>query len=307
MSECWDVIVVGGGPAGLSAALVLGRSLRRTLIVDSREPRNAPSHALHGFLTRDGIDPHEFRRSAAEELARYGVQMRADTVVDAAVCDVGFSVKLEDGTELRSRKLLLATGVRDVLPEIEGLAERFGDSVLHCPYCDGWEAKGRKLGVYGEGDAGVAFAVQVAHWSPDVIFTPPDPEALSKAHRRDLAAARIEIAPEPVVRLEGPGTRLEHLVLRSGRQIAREALFFKAGCVLASDLAQRLGCKQDGASVRADPSGTTCVPGVYVAGDMSPQPKLAIVAAAEGMQAAMELHSEMRREDVDPRRVSRAG
>ncbi len=166
-----DVVIVGAGPAGLSAALMLGRCRRSVLVVDHGRNRNAASHALHGFLTRDGTPPAEFLRLAREELAQYAtVELRAGEVVDAECRSDSFCVTLASGEEVPSRKLLLATGVVDNLPEVPGFRELYGRSVFHCPYCDGWELRDQPLAIYGRGDRGVGVALELTAWSRDLVL-----------------------------------------------------------------------------------------------------------------------------------------
>lgn len=177
----WDVIIVGGGPAGLNAALVLGRCRRRVLIFDDGKPRNAVSHALHGFLSRDGVDPAQLRAIGREQLALYpSVTLDAEQVVDAARTETGFTVCTSDGREFRARKLLLSAGVVDVLPEAPGFAELYGRGVFHCPYCDGWEMRDQPLAVYGRGDdKGAGLALEMKLWSQDVVLCSDGPSDLT--------------------------------------------------------------------------------------------------------------------------------
>jgi thioredoxin reductase len=164
----WDAIILGGGPAGLSAALILGRCRRRVILCDTGRPRNAASRALHGFLTRDGIEPAEFLRIGRRQLARYGTVLVRRQAVDARRTDGGFEVDLAGGGRLVARTLLIATGVADRLPPIEGLRALYGRAVFHCPYCDGWEVENRPLAVYGRGRSGMGLALALRTWSRQV-------------------------------------------------------------------------------------------------------------------------------------------
>ena len=218
----WDCIIVGGGPAGLSAALMLGRCRRRVLLCDVGGQRNLRSHAMHGYLTRDGVSPAEFLRLARAELGRYGtVECRELEIVEATREDGGFAVRAADGTRLRTRKLLLATGVIDELPALEGLDALYGTSVHHCPYCDAWEWRDRPLAAYGEGEAACGLALSLTFWSPDVLLCTGGAELPDGAAAR-LAAAGVKIREEPVLRLEGKGGRLERIVFASGEPAREE-------------------------------------------------------------------------------------
>ena len=203
----FDVIIVGAGPAGLSAALVLGRCRRRVLVCDAGQPRNAASHGLHLYLTRDGIDPAEFLAIAREQLRPYEtVQHRRARVADAARVAEGFEIVLEaeDGvTEERitARKLLLATGVVDTLPEIDGLRAFYGTSVFHCPYCDGWEMRDQPLAVYGRGANGVGLALELSFWTPHLTLCTDGPGELSEEDRERLWKRRIYLREEEINRL----------------------------------------------------------------------------------------------------------
>ncbi|MEO5573123.1 MAG: NAD(P)/FAD-dependent oxidoreductase [Gammaproteobacteria bacterium] len=294
----YDTIIVGGGPAGLSAALILGRCRRRVLVCDSGQPRNAASHAMHGFLTRDGIHPAEFLRTAREELGTYDVELRAIQVSEARRDGVGFEVTLEDGTRLQCRKLLLATGIVDRVPNLEGFEPLYGHSVHHCPYCDGWEVRDQPLAVYGRGKHGLMFSLTMRRWSQDLILFTDGPALLRKSEREKLKHLEIKLCETRIARLEGTEGKLERIVLVTDEIIARRALFFTLGWNQRSDLAARLGCKLTRkAGVHCNKLGETCVPGLYVAGDTSRDVQLVIVAAAEGTKAAFAINTALQKQD----------
>ena len=286
-----DVLIVGAGPAGLSAALVLGRCRRRVLVCDDARPRNAASRALHGFLSRDGIAPRELLRIAREDLARYEtVEVRHAKVVDVQRHPSHFEVALANGQALSTRKLLLATGIVDVLPQVEGIEDLYGTSVFHCPYCDGWEQRDRPLAAYGRGKEGAEFALSLTTWSRDLVLLTGG-AALAEAERERLARFGIALREERVLRLEGRAGQLERVVFEAGEPLARAALFFSLGVRQRSELPARLGCRvteEDGA--RTGALEETPVPGLYVAGDATRDFHLAIVAASDGARAAFAIN-----------------
>jgi thioredoxin reductase len=294
----YDVVVVGGGPAGLGAALTLGRALRRTLVVDGGAPRNAPSPAAHNVFTRDGTPPAELLRLARADLAAYPwVTHRAGTVAAAEPAGGGgFAVTLADGARVRSRLVLLASGVVDVLPPVPGLAERWGVSALHCPFCHGTEVAGRPLAVYGRGAGAVEQALLIAGWTRDLALLTDGPagdgpDGLTPEHRARLAAAGVAVREERVARLDGPGRSLEAVAFADGAALPRAAVFLRAPQRLRGDLAERLGCALTPAGlVAADAEmlthGRTSVPGVYAAGDGAGRMQQVGAAAADGSAAA---------------------
>ena len=296
-----DVIIVGGGPAGLSAALVLGRCRRRVLICDTGHPRNAASHGLHGFLTRDGIEPAQFLRLAREQLRPYEtVELRQAEVTGARRLASGFEVTLNNGEVISSRKLLLATGVVDDVPSIEGLAELYGRSVFHCPYCDGWEMRDQSLAVYGRGENGLGLTLELLLWSRDLVLCTDGPAELSEDERQRLAHHEIRIREDRIRRLEGSDGALERIVFANGEPLTRSAMFFSTGQRQASDLAEKLGCKfTEQGCVDTGEYETTNVPGLYVAGDASRLVQFVIVAASEGAQAAVAINKELMKEDLN--------
>ncbi len=296
--QLWDVIVVGAGPAGLSAALILGRCRRRVLVLDSNRPRNHASRAVHGFLTRDGIPPRELRRLAREQLAPYDTVRLAQLEVTRALpIASGFQIVLGDGTRRRSRKLLLATGVIDETPDLEGFDEFYGKSLFHCPYCDGWESRDRAIAVYGRGKNVVGLAIKLTAWSRDLVVC-TDGERLSSRHLALLDAHGIGARPQRIARLEGRRGQLERVIFADGEALARDVMFFSTRQRQASDLAAQLGCAftRKGA-VATGEYELTDVPGVFVAGDASRLVQLAIVAASEGAQAAFAINTQLTDED----------
>ena len=238
-SPTYDAIVIGGGPAGLSAALILGRCRRRILVCDAGQPRNASSTALHGFLTRDGISPLEFLRLAREELSQYGVELLLRQVVEAAATSSGFEVVLSDGRRITCRKLLLATGVVDRLPDVEGAKEMYGRSLFHCPYCDGWESRDQPLAVYGSDHAAAGLALGLKTWSGDVVLCTGGMRLAGEEADR-LSRNGVSIRREKVLRFEGTDGRLERVVFAAGEPLERRAVFFHSGAHQRSPLAERL-------------------------------------------------------------------
>jgi len=287
----YDAIIIGGGPAGLSAALVLGRARRRVLVCDNGRQRNRHSDAMHGYLTRDGIPPKEFLRLAQEEVASYGVEIQRVTVKDAKAVDGVFEIVLEDGTTCRGKKLLIATGVADTLPPISNVEEFYGRSVHHCPYCDGWEHKDERIAVYAK-TAGAALELKT--WSSDVMLFTDGPARLLRKDRESLTAHGITIRKEKIAKLEGTDGRMTGVVFENGETIARDAMFFSTGQSQACDLATGLGCMLNKrGTIETDKKGFVNVPGLFVAGDATHDVQLVIVAAAEGAKAGIAINESL--------------
>jgi thioredoxin reductase len=296
----FDAIIVGGGPAGLNAALVLGRCRRSVLLCDLGSPRNSVSRGVHGFITRDGTLPFEMRDLGRAELARYpSVEIRDTGVDDIEFEPDGFEAVLSDGTRERARKVLLATGVADNLPDIPGFRELYGHGVFNCPYCDGWEERDRRFAVYGQGDHGLNFALQLKTWSDDIVLLGDGVCGFSNEQRGLLNRNGIVIREEKVTFLESVDDTLRAVRFADGSSMPRDALFFITGAKLNCGLATKLGCElTEKGVVRTRGNEKTNIPGLFVAGDASQRAQFAVVAAAEGALAALEINSQLARENL---------
>jgi thioredoxin reductase len=294
-----DVVIVGGGPAGLSAALILGRCRRQVLLCDTGQPRNRASKAIHGLLGREGLPPSAFLKEARQELTRYkSVSFQATRVIDIRPAEGGFAFDCAGGLGGVASKVLLATGIVDEVPEIAGIEPLYGVSVHHCLYCDGLEYAGKSVAAFGKGDKGADLAVMMKHWMGDVVACSDGTEVSANAARK-LKQHGIPLRSEQVVALEGANGVLTKIKFKSGPDLERAGLFFSTGCHQASDLSQRLGCKRDekGGVVTDPATEETSVPGVYVAGDVSRDVLLVSVAIAEGAKAAVAINKAFLRRD----------
>ena len=296
-----DTIIVGAGPAGLSAALMLGRCRRSVVVFDDGHPRNAASQAIHGFLTRDGMAPGEFLQLAREELGRYETVSVRDERVISAQCrpDAKFEVALEGGERVSARKLLLATGVVDNLPAIQGFSDFYGRSVFHCPYCDGWEVRDRPIALYGNGERGLGLSLELTGWSRDLVLCTDGPCEIDADGRARLARHGIAIHEAKVARLDGRDGTLTDIVFEDGSRLQRSAMFFTTGQSQRSDLLVQLGCRfNEKGTVQTGKYETTHLPGLFVAGDASRAVQWVIVAAAEGAEAAFVINTDLLKEDL---------
>jgi thioredoxin reductase len=299
----WDVVIAGAGPAGLSAALVLGRACRTVLLCDTGTGRNRASQEMHAYLSRDGVQPARFLDIARREVLKYpGVRFAPTEVQTARRKGLGFEVTLAGHGRVATRKLLIATGLWDIVPPIEGIEPLFGRSVFQCPYCDGWEMRDRRIAVYGRRQRGLHMARAMTAWARDIVLCTDGPARYSPDQRRQLLRNGIRLIEAPVARLEGARGQLRAVVFRSGESLPRDALFFDTPSRGQSRLAESLGCRfgRDGGVLCGDYEATS-VPGVFVAGNIIRDVQLSIVAAAEGARAAFGINRSLTREDFERR------
>jgi thioredoxin reductase len=301
----YDVLIIGAGSAGLSAALTLGRCLRRVLLADGGPPRNEASPGVHGFLTRDGIRPAELLRVSHEQLRPYEMVEVQCLQIDMVIRqDFGFRATGHGTADdalivIEARRVLLATGVSDILPPLPGFRELWGRGVLHCPYCHGWEVRHQPLAVYGRGRTVTGLALLVSRWSADVIVVTDGPGHLTPNARRRLRRQNIRIREEHVARLIGSASHdLQCIEFTDGSRLDRAALFLHAPQHQRSPLAAALGARiMSSGAVWVDKKGQTTIPGVYAAGDTAPGTQQALLAAAAGSQAAIALNESLTREE----------
>ena len=295
-NERYDVVVVGGGAAGLSAALVLGRARRRVAVVDGGEPRNTPAAHMQGYLSRDGMPPADLLAAGREEAAAYGVELIAGQVLSI---EPGFSIGLAEGGHLESRRLLIATGATDEVPPIPGLWERWGKDFLHCPYCHGWEVRDQPLGVLGTSAASVEHAQLIRQWTDDLIFFTHTHD-LTETEREQLEARDIRIVEGEVRGIVVEDDRLKGVVVGDGRPVDRDALFIRPEMrPRVEGLLEELDCQTDELGfILVDTAGRTSVPGVWAAGNVANPRAQVITAAGEGSAAAISINADLVQEDI---------
>lgn len=285
----YDVIIVGGSAAGLNAALVLGRFRRRVLVCDTQRPRNAAATAAHGFLTQDGTPPSEILRIGREQLRPYEtVELQTTEILTITPLSEGFELVAKDGTPYRSRRVLLATGLKDELPPIAGLSDYWGKGVYHCPYCHGWEARDQSIVAIGNADVVHHLGLLLRALSDTVsVVVQEESSSLSKSQQQTLTEHGITIHPSAVVAIEGNHEHITGVRLQNGDFIPCTAVFVRTLIQQHSPLAHQAGCAMnENGFVTADDFGRTSVEGVYAAGDMTTMMQQLIMAAASGAKAA---------------------
>ncbi|MBX3387825.1 MAG: NAD(P)/FAD-dependent oxidoreductase [Phycisphaeraceae bacterium] len=292
-----DVIIIGAGPAGLSAALVLARCRRDIVLIDHGHGRNRFARNMNGFLTRDGVPPKEFRELARRDLSKYQIRCIDEEVVHACPEGNGFLVTLKSGEGLRARKVLLATGVSDLLPRLDGFMECYGKTVHHCPYCDGYEHRDQRIATYGRGNAAIGIALTLRTWSADVTAC-LDGEEADDSHIAIAKKNGITVRRELVTRLHHEEGELRALHFARGEPLNADAMFFNTGQVQRSGLPKLLNCAfdNDGGVKTADRQQTT-IPGLFLAGDADKEVQFVIVAAAQGATAAVGINRELQDEE----------
>jgi thioredoxin reductase len=303
--EPFDVAIIGGGPAGLSAASMLGRCRRRTVVYDFGRPRNWATGGAHGYLGLEGTSPQVLLERGQLEARKYGVEI-AKSQVQSIHCNSleeqprHFSIYADDGN-VATRAVLLATGVKDQLPPIMGFAEYFGRSVHHCPYCDGWEHRDQRLVAFGEKSSAVPFAVSLLRWSSDVTHC-SNGRLLGVDERRMLARNGVTLEEDRIIELKGRDGILQSVLFSSGRSLECDAIFYNHHAHSISALVSDLGCRlNEEGFIHTDKSHGTSVAGVFAAGDLDGEVQMAIVAAAEGLVAAMEINQFLQHEEDEQR------
>jgi thioredoxin reductase len=301
MNDLFDVVIVGGGAAGLSGALVLGRCRRSVLLCDAGQPRNRASGAIHCLLGHEGVAPSELVTKGNLELKRYPtVTCVADSVIEIKPSGTEFEVRCAGGLASRARKVLLTTGLTDDVPQFEGIQKLYGKSVHHCPYCDGFEHRDQPLAVYGVGNKGAGLALMMKQWSKDIVLLTDGPPQISLDMEARLRQHEISVCSEKIEALEGTDDGvLQTIRLRSGVGLASTSMFFTTGCHQTSTLSASLGCARDekGGIVTDAVTEESSVRGVYVAGDASRDVLLVAVAIGEGAKAGVAINRALLQED----------
>jgi len=304
--ELLDCVIIGGGPAGLNAAVVLGRCRRSVLVFDTGQYRNRWSHGMHNYLTRDHVPPAAFLKICHEELKKYGVQIIHKKIVRAERDgDSHFEVCDSEGQIYHCRKLLVATGLTDNLPTLPGFEELYGKSVHHCPYCDGWEWRDRRMAVYAKTKDGSELCLALRNtWTDDVTYFTDGNTRIKGATREYLEASGIRIITDPLEQLEGKNGLLQGVRLKNGRLVPMDALVFVNGFTQQCDFAAAFGCNvgRKGAVI-TNRSQQTNITGLYVAGDTTRDMHFVVVAAAEGAKAAVNINKELVKELAEKKRT----
>lgn len=300
--QMWDVVIAGGGAAGLSAALTLARARRSVIVIDGGQPRNAPAESAHGLLGLEGVNPLVLLQRGREEASSYGAQIISAQVVESTVTDSGFEVTLDDGRVISARQLMIATGVIDELPDVDGLAQRWGRDVVHCPYCHGWEIREKKIGLLAIGPMSAMQALLFHQWSDSVQFFTQGLEFSDEELER-LAAVGIAVTTEPVIGIDVSRDQLSGVRLRDGEFIDLDALAVPALTRARTEGFDSLGLEISttpaGTTIVADALGHTSIPGVWSAGNAVNPGMQVSEAAANGARVAMTVNTELVFEDAD--------
>jgi thioredoxin reductase len=295
-----DCIIVGGGPAGLNAAVVLGRCRRKVLLFDSATYRNQYSHGVHNYLTRDDMLPGDLLKIAREEVKKYGAKMIMKKVVQARKNAEGyFVVRDQDDKTYYAKKLLIATGLLDHVPDIPGFKEFYGKAVFHCPYCDGWEMQDKEIGVYARNKNGYELCLALKCWTDKVTLYTDGRNKLKPTEVETLTANGVAIISYPVSHLEGSDPKLKYVHFKNGDKKRCDAVFFVNGFQQQCNLAETFGCEMTPKGVvHTNRHQQTNVEGLYVAGDADKDVHFVVVAAAEGAKAGVIINKELIKEET---------
>ncbi|VXC12814.1 Thioredoxin reductase [Arthrobacter sp. 9V] len=310
--EQYDVVVVGGGAAGLSAAVTLGRALRSVLVIDSGEPRNAPAAGVHGFLSRDGISPKELLHLGRAEALQYGADITSGIAVAARstadpanASGLGFEVDLADGQTVKARRLLVTTGLTDILPDIDGIRERWGRDVLHCPYCHGWEVRNKAIGILGSIPMALHQALLFRQWSPNITLFLNDVVEPTEEQWEELAARSIKVVDGRVRALQVTDDALTGVVLASGTTVPVDAVVVGPRLEARSGVLESLGATTVehpmgvGTHIEVTPpGGATSVPGVWAAGNVTDLTGQVMASAAAGVMAGAAINADLMMEET---------
>ncbi|MCP1184061.1 NAD(P)/FAD-dependent oxidoreductase [Paenibacillus sp. 1781tsa1] len=302
-NQLLDVLIIGGGPAGLNAALVLGRARKNVVVIDDETPRNWVTRETHGFVTRDGASPREFRKAAKEQIAAYpSVQFASDTATEVTGSDGNFVIKTTQGASYRTKKILFAVGKKDLPLDINGLTEVYGKSAFVCPYCDGWELRDQSLVIIVSGDKALHMAKVISGWTDRYTICTNGSDSLTDEQREELKQHHVTVFDAPVQSIESEDGMVKQVVLNDGTAIPCTGVFFQPKLFTGSELPKAIGCEiTESGTVIVDAAGKTSVAGVYSSGDAASELYQAITAASLGALSAVSINTELNFEKWDER------